>query len=140
MISSRPISIACGRASSAGAEVDASRAEATALRLVDDDDCGGSGAEGAARGTGTRRIVIVRRSSAPWPLCAATTTVAAGGGTDGAVYRPADVIEPESAVHVTVGETSSTTAENLTLVPAMMLAGAPSIATDGVGATIALPS
>src|SRR5579884_1428278 len=72
-------------------------------------------------------------TSAFAPLLVVADTVAfpPAGGSDGAVYRPPDVIDPALAAHFTSGESFTTFAFNCTLEPATMLAGAPSIVTPG---------
>src|SRR5262249_58975993 len=61
------------------------------------------------------------------------------GVEEGGVYGPAVVIEPALAFQVTAGSSFVTRAESWTLVPAVMLAGAPSIVTLG-RALLVLPS
>jgi hypothetical protein len=75
-------------------------------------------------------IVIVRRSRAPFVVVALMST-ARRPGCDGARYTPLRVIEPPLARHATVGLSWTTSAASRMLVPATMLAGAPSIITLG---------
>ena len=93
-------------------------------------EAAGAGTAGAGRDAPAGMIVIVRRSRAPFVLVALMST-APCPGCNGARYTPLGVTEPALARHATVGLSWTTSAASRMLVPATVLAGAPSIITLG---------